>query len=114
LNEPIGQEQEYSMEDRLIDERPSPEDECRTSELAARVSKLARRLSPPLRRTFQLRGIEDLSIRETAGILGVVNGTVKAQFARARKKLRESMRSERRSQARGLRTCKRSPSMAGD
>jgi len=36
--------------------------------------------------------LEDLSIRETAQILGVPNGTVKAQVARARKKLKQLMR----------------------
>ena len=41
--------------------------------------------------TFQLRDIDGLSIRETARILGVPTGTVKAQSTRARKKLKELM-----------------------
>jgi transposase len=49
------------------------------------------RLSPTLRRTFQLRDVDGLSIRETAEILGIPAGTVKAQSARARKKLKQLM-----------------------
>jgi hypothetical protein len=40
---------------------------------------------------FQLRGIDGLSIRETAQILGLPHGSVKAQFARAVKKLKETI-----------------------
>lgn len=97
LDERMGDEQEFSISETLADGRPSPEDECRNSELNVRVSKFATQLSPRLQRTFQLRDIDDLSINETAGILGVASGTVKAQLARARKKLRESMRRQRKS-----------------
>ncbi len=45
-----------------------------------------------MRKTFELRELNGLSIRETADILGLPVGTVKAQFARARKKLRLFMR----------------------
>lgn len=114
LDERIGDEQEISVADRLADARPSPEDECRNSELNAKVTKLATHLPPTLRRTFQLRDINDLSICETARILGRPSGTVKAQLTRARKKLRDSLHRERRSQARKLHTYTTSPSMAGD
>src|SRR5438309_3058582 len=36
LDEPIGEDQEYSMSEQLADRGPSPEDECRNSELHAR------------------------------------------------------------------------------
>lgn len=114
LDERIGDEQEYSISETLADHRPSPEDECRHSELNVRVSKFAARLSPRLRRTFQLRDIDDLSISETARILGVASGTVKAQLARARRKLGDSMGRGRKARARTLRTCTAPPSMAGD
>jgi RNA polymerase sigma-70 factor, ECF subfamily len=48
-------------------------------------------LSPTLRRTFQLREMDGFSIRETAEILRIPTGTVKAQLARARKKLKQLM-----------------------
>ena len=82
---------ECSVSDRLADEGPTPEDNCRTAELNNYVRRLKTQLSPTLLRTFHLRDIEGLSTRETAEILGIPNGTVKAQLARARRKLRQLM-----------------------
>jgi RNA polymerase sigma-70 factor (ECF subfamily) len=92
LDESAGELQPVSVSERLADHRPNPEDECRASELKARLTPLHSQLSPTLRRTFQLRDVDGLSIRETARILGVSTGTVKAQSARARKRLKELMR----------------------
>jgi RNA polymerase sigma-70 factor (ECF subfamily) len=92
LDEPFGEEEEYSMADQLADSRPSPEDECRNSELRTRLKELVPQLSPSLRRTFELRDLEGLSTNEAAQILGVADGTVKAQLARARAKLKRLMR----------------------
>jgi len=92
LDELFGEEQPHSLWERLADERPSPEDECRNSELVARLRKCTALLSPTLRRTFQLRVIDGLSIFETGRILGLPHGTVKAQLARARAKIARHMR----------------------
>jgi RNA polymerase sigma-70 factor (ECF subfamily) len=92
LDESAGELQPVSVWEQLADHRPNPEDECRASELKARLTPLHGQLSPTLRRTFQLRDLDGLSIRETARILGVPTGTVKAQSARARKRLKELMR----------------------
>jgi RNA polymerase sigma-70 factor (ECF subfamily) len=91
LDESTGGPQAVSVSERLADHRPNPEDECRKSELGARLTQLHSQLSPTLRRTFLLRDVDGLSIRETARILGVPTGTVKAQSARARKRLKELM-----------------------
>ena len=92
LDESTGGPQPVSVSERLADHRPNPEDEYRESELSTRLTHLHRQLSPTLRRTFQLRDIDRLSIRETARILAVPTGTVKARSARARKRLKELMR----------------------
>jgi RNA polymerase sigma-70 factor (ECF subfamily) len=92
LEEQIGQEQRYFISERLADTRPSPEDELRNSELAAHLRQCTAQLSPKLRRTFQLRIVDGLSILETAHVLGVPQGTVKAQLARARAKIARHMR----------------------
>jgi len=91
-----------SLSERLPDRRPGPEEECRQSELSRRLYHCQSQLSPTLRLAFQLRDVEGLSIRETAQVLGVPYGTVKAQSARARKKLRELIR-------RGVRPRSRNP-----
>lgn len=96
LDEPIREVQILSLSERLPDVRPNAEDEYRNAELNSRLTRFHRRLSPILRRTFQLRAMEGLTIRETAQILGLPHGTVKAQFARARKRLKELMRGEAR------------------
>ena len=89
LDSRIGEEQEYPLSDTLVDHRPNPEDECHRSRLNARLMKSAARLSPTLRRTFHLRFVDHLSVCETARVLGVPIGTVKAQTARATAKLHE-------------------------
>lgn len=91
LDSRIGGEQGLSLSDTLVDGRPNPEDECRGSEINARLSECAAKLSPCLRRTFRLRYVNHLSTRETAQLLGLPTGTVKSQLARARAKLLSSM-----------------------
>jgi len=116
LDSRIGEEQEYSLADILVDSRPNPEDECHVSRLNARLRKSAARLSPILRRTFYLRYVDHLSVCETARVLGVPIGTVKAQTARARAKLLKSIRVGLRSRphspkARGRRISDSTPSL---
>ena len=79
LHKEFGEEQPRSVWERLADGRPSPEEAFLNSELAARLRKCTTLLSPTLRRTFQLRVVDGLSILETARILGLPHGTVKAQ-----------------------------------
>jgi RNA polymerase sigma-70 factor (ECF subfamily) len=102
LDEPIAEDPDRSLLNRLTHHAPSPEEECRDSELNGCIRHLTAQLSPTLLRTFQLRAIEGLSIRETAKILGVPIGTVKAQLARARKKLKQLMRSALKPRSRRL------------
>ncbi len=92
LDEPFGEEQPRFLWEELADDRPSPEDEFRNCELTACLRKCAELLSPTLRRTFQLRVVDGLSILETARILGLPHGTVKAQLARARAQIARHMR----------------------
>jgi RNA polymerase sigma-70 factor (ECF subfamily) len=95
LDERLGDEQEYSLSELLADSGPNPEDECRQSELHSHVMQLVPQLSPALRKAFQLRDLDGLTTSEAAHVLGVATGTVKAQVARARAKLRRLMRGRR-------------------
>lgn len=92
LNEQFGDEQGYTLSDRLVDSGPSPEEEYRRAELHDRLLQFAEELSPPLRKAFQLRDLEGLTTSEAAESLGLVEGTVKAQVARARAKLTRLLR----------------------
>jgi RNA polymerase sigma-70 factor (ECF subfamily) len=89
LDETDGQQ--HPLEDIVSDTRPGPEEAYREREIAETLAQATSRLSPTLRTTFQLRDIHGLSIRETADLLGVPTGTVKARLARARLRLREAM-----------------------
>jgi RNA polymerase sigma-70 factor, ECF subfamily len=91
LDERFGEDQEFSLSTQLADERATPEDDCRGAELKAQLIKLAGQLSPALRRIFQLRDLDGLSVREAANILDVPVGTVKARSSRARAKLKRLM-----------------------
>jgi RNA polymerase sigma-70 factor (ECF subfamily) len=88
LDERFGEEQEYCLSERLADCGPSPEDECRKSELHGRIMQFVAELSPSLRKAFQLRDLDGLTTKEAAHLLGVPDGTVKGQLSRARAKLR--------------------------
>ena len=102
LDESIGEAETRSIGERLVDHHASPEDQCSHAELSRRLSRFHSQLSPTLRKTFQLRDIDGRSIRETAQLLGIPSGTVKAQSARARKKLNELMRLTLRPRSRRL------------
>src|ERR1700684_1303489 len=93
-DEQLPEQESDSLSERLPDRRPSPEEECRRAELAEHVVKFSRQLSPALRRAFTLRHVDGLSIRETADVLGVTEGSAKAQLSRARAKLKLLTRSE--------------------
>jgi RNA polymerase sigma-70 factor (ECF subfamily) len=88
------QSQDHDSEqilEMLRDRRPNPEEVSQRNELTERAVRFATQLSPTLRRTYQLRDVHGLSIRDTANILRVPNGTVKAQVARARAKIKVLM-----------------------
>jgi len=103
IHVPFGEVETPSVSERLADHRLNPEEECKDSELSARLTHFQTQLSPTLRRTFQLRDIDGLSIQETARILGIPSGTVKARSARARQKLKDLMRRSLRPRSRSLR-----------
>jgi RNA polymerase sigma-70 factor (ECF subfamily) len=81
----------HAFTEILPDCRPNPEEECRRAERAKLLAGSFTTLSPTLRRTFQLRHVDGLSIRETAHLLGIPQGTVKARVARARARLKQTL-----------------------
>jgi RNA polymerase sigma factor (sigma-70 family) len=92
LNDRFGDEEGYTLSERLVHFGPSPEEEYRKAELHEHLMQFVEELSPTLRRAFQLRDLEGLTTSEAAQVLGVVDGTVKAQIARARAKLTRLVR----------------------
>ena len=81
-----------ALSEKLPDLKPGPEEVCSASEARDRVLDGISQLSPTLRRAFQLRHIDGLTTKQAALVLGVPQGTLKAQLARARAKLAGIMR----------------------
>ena len=92
LNDQFGDEEGYTLSERLVHFGPSPEEEYRKAELHEHLMQFVAELSPALRRAFQLRDLDGFSTSEAAQVLGLVEGTVKAQVARARAKLTRLVR----------------------
>ena len=92
LDERATEDHEYCVSDWLADLRPSPEGACIGSELHGNLMKSVKKLSPSLRKVIQLRHMDGLTTGEAAQILGLSEGTVKAQVSRARTKLKRLMR----------------------
>lgn len=74
---------------RLVDVAGDPRAGMVREELRGRVRNALDRLSPDDREVLVLRHLEQLSVAETAGALGVKESTVKVRALRALKKLRE-------------------------
>jgi RNA polymerase sigma factor (sigma-70 family) len=106
LDERFGEEDVYALSERLVDGALNPEEEYRNAEMHERLLQFAEELSPTLRRAFQLRELNGLTTGEVAQILGVADGTVKSQVARARAKLMGIMRRALKTQPRGSRACR--------
>ncbi|MGA8529022.1 MAG: sigma-70 family RNA polymerase sigma factor [Acidobacteriaceae bacterium] len=71
----------------LPDCRPDPEAHYRNSEYELRMQLLFARLPPALRVIAHMRGVNGLSVRETAEALGLTESAVKSRAARARAEL---------------------------
>ena len=99
-----GHDQNLLLAEILSDHRPSPEEICRKRELAEKLAHATSQLSPTLRRTFELRDLDGLSINEAANLLGVPSGTVKARLARARARLKEIMKKTIRAECKAIRS----------
>jgi RNA polymerase sigma-70 factor (ECF subfamily) len=89
LDAPDREREYQAFSDTIPDHQPNPEETCQKWELTQWLAMLSNRLSPTLRRTFQMRDVDGLSIRETAKRLGVPHGTVKGRVARARAHLKQ-------------------------
>ncbi len=70
---------------------PAAEDEVLDAVLGDEMGGALRRLSPDLRQVLQAMVLDGLTVRETAVLLGVPEGTVKTRARRARIALREAL-----------------------
>jgi RNA polymerase sigma-70 factor, ECF subfamily len=76
----------------LTETRPNPEQEYLSKEGRALLQKGLKKLGPLYAEVLHLRGVQELSAKEAAGLLEVPVGTVKARLHRARTKLTQHVR----------------------
>jgi RNA polymerase sigma-70 factor, ECF subfamily len=84
--------QETALTLDLPDSDPSPEEYCLHEEQKRILSAAVKQLKPRTRKAIELRELGELSTEETARILGLSIGTVKARLFHARRKLRKSLK----------------------
>jgi len=83
------EDQSTTLFELLVDPRPTPEQTVEQRQFRQIITKLTNGLPPHQRAALLLRQQDCFSLKETALILGVPVGTVKAQLARGRAKLIE-------------------------
>jgi RNA polymerase sigma-70 factor, ECF subfamily len=91
LDEPLNEEQDYSLSDSLADTRPNPEDVCVSSESLGFLMRFPSELSPSLQQAIRLRYLDGLTISEAARVMEVPLATMKARLWRARAQLKRMM-----------------------
>jgi RNA polymerase sigma-70 factor (ECF subfamily) len=84
----LSDESAQQLADRVLARQSSPSDRAVRSELRVRVRAALDRLGERDREVLMLRHLEQLSTRETAAVLGMSEGAVKARHLRALERLR--------------------------
>ncbi len=79
---------------QLISSEPGPEDEAMRGEMRALIERHIDALPEAFRAVFMLRGVEEMTVEETAQVLGIPEATVRTRFFRARGALREAIARE--------------------
>ncbi|MEJ2006800.1 MAG: sigma-70 family RNA polymerase sigma factor [Acidobacteriota bacterium] len=90
LDEPSNEDGDV-MPREFADWRPNPEQELQRTELETILQDATRALPVTFRTVFYLRDVEGLSTEETAEMLNLSEGAVKARLFRARLRLREEL-----------------------
>jgi RNA polymerase sigma-70 factor (ECF subfamily) len=70
---------------------PAAEEEALAATVGGDVGDALRRLAPELRQVLQAMVLDGLSVRETAVLLGLPEGTVKTRARRARIAMRKAL-----------------------
>jgi len=75
----------------VMDVGANPEEEVGNVQLRRIIEEAIERLPVTLRSVFMLRAVEQLSVRETAECLNILEATVKTRFHRARNQMQQEL-----------------------
>ena len=87
----LNTENEVALPLDMPDMGPSPEDSCLQREQERILSAAMNELTPGMRKAIQLRELEERSTEETAKVMGLSVGAVKARVFHGRRKLRRTL-----------------------
>jgi len=87
----LNTENEVALPLDMPDMGPSPEDSCLKREQERILSAAMNELTPGMRKAIQLRELEERSTEETAKVMGLSVGAVKARVFHGRRKLRRTL-----------------------
>lgn len=86
-----GADEDTTFELPIASPEATPEELCSEGELRRALARAVQRLRPRLRAVFVLRDVQGMSAQETAEILCITVGTVKARLFRARQRVRQML-----------------------
>lgn len=75
----------------LVSGAAGPEEESMRNEMRRLIEQRIDALPDPFRAVFVLRGVQEMSVEETAQVLGIPEATVRTRFFRARGLMREAL-----------------------
>ena len=90
---PLDAEAAQFVEETVADEAAGPEEEAMNTELNRTLEQCIDALPDLYRSVFMLRGVEEMTVEETAAALGLPEATVRTRFFRARALLRGALES---------------------
>ena len=91
IAESITEDETVALLD-IPDEGPNPEDRCLQREQERILSVAVSELTPAMRKAIELRDFGELSTGETAQVMGLSVGAVKARVFHGRRKLRQTLK----------------------
>jgi RNA polymerase sigma-70 factor (ECF subfamily) len=90
-----GAVEEHELEaEAAMREQDGPQDQAERGEIRRLLEQKIDALPEGFRVVFVLRALEELSVEETAAVLGIPEATVRTRFFRARSLLREALSQE--------------------
>lgn len=90
----LSQESDYpQLIDRLVATHPNPEETFLRTERLQMLNQGLQSLSRHQRQALSLYHLQGMTMKETASVLGISEGTVKSQIHRGRQRLSQQMRS---------------------